>query len=157
MVEVGMAISLASQAFSAIKKSVEMGREVEDIAGYFGKFFDAKDQLAAASQYDKNQPMVKKLFAGNSVEAQALEITAARHKMAALEKELREYLLYTGQVGFYEDMMKERRNIRAARLREAARKAEAKRLWTDIIALIIGGSVMAFIIGGTITFISSYS
>ena len=49
MVEVGMAISLASQAFSAIKKSVEMGREVEDIAGYFGKFFDAKDQLAAAS------------------------------------------------------------------------------------------------------------
>ena len=49
MVEVGMAISLASQAFSAINKSVEMGREVEDIAGYFGKFFDAKDQLAAAS------------------------------------------------------------------------------------------------------------
>ena len=73
------------------------------------------------------------------------------------KKELREYLLYTGQVGFYEDMMKERRNIRAARLREAARKAEAKRLWTDIIALIVGGSVMAFIIGGTITFISSYS
>ena len=157
MVEVGMAISLASQAFSAIKKSVELGREVEDIAGYFGKFFDAKDQIAAATQYDKNQPMVKKLFAGNSVEAQALEITAAKHKMAALEKELREYLLYTGQVGFYEDMMKERRAIRAARLREAARKAESKRLWTDIIALIVGGSIMAFIIGATVTFISSYS
>jgi len=155
MVEVGMAISLASQAFSAIKKSVEMGREVEDIAGYFGKFFDAKDQLAAASQYDKNQPMVKKLFAGNSVEAQALEITAARHKMAALEKELREYLLYTGQVGFYEDMMKERRNIRAARLREAARKAESKRLWTDIIALVIGGTLIAFVIAGTVSLIVS--
>lgn len=155
MVEVGMAISLASQAFSAIKKSVEMGREVEDIAGYFGKFFDAKDQLAAASQYDKNQPMVKKLFAGNSVEAQALEITAARHKMAALEKELREYLLYTGQVGFYEDMMKERRNIRAARLREAARKAEAKRLWTDVIALVLGGTLIAFVIAGTVSLIVS--
>ena len=155
MVEVGMAISLASQAFSAIKKSVEMGREVEDIAGYFGKFFDAKDQLAAASQYDKNQPMVKKLFAGNSVEAQALEITAARHKMAALEKELREYLLYTGQVGFYEDMMKERRNIRAARLREAARKAESKRLWTDIIALVLGGTLIAFVVAGTVSLIVS--
>lgn len=155
MVEVGMAISLASQAFSAIKKSVEMGREVEDIAGYFGKFFDAKDQLAAASQYDKNQPLVKKLFAGNSVEAQALEITAARHKMAALEKELREYLLYTGQVGFYEDMMKERRNIRAARLREAARKAESKRLWTDIIALVLGGTLIAFVVAGTVSLIVS--
>ena len=132
-----------------------MGREVEDIAGYFGKFFDAKDQLAAASQYDKNQPMVKKLFAGNSVEAQALEITAARHKMAALEKELREYLLYTGQVGFYEDMMKERRNIRAARLREAARKAESKRLWTDVIALVLGGTLIAFVIAGTVSLIVS--
>ena len=132
-----------------------MGREVEDIAGYFGKFFDAKDQLAAASQYDKNQPMVKKLFAGSSVEAQALEITAARHKMAALEKELREYLLYTGQVGFYEDMMKERRNIRAARLREAARKAESKRLWTDIIALVLGGTLIAFVIAGTVSLIVS--
>ncbi len=67
MVEVGMAISLASQAFNAIKKSVEMGREVEDIAGYFGKFFDAKDQIAAATQYDKNQPMVKKLFSISNV------------------------------------------------------------------------------------------
>ena len=132
-----------------------MGREVEDIAGYFGKFFDAKDQLAAASQYDKNQPMVKKLFAGSSVEAQALEITAARHKMAALEKELREYLLYTGQVGFYEDMMKERRNIRAARLREAARKAESKRLWTDVIALVLGGTLIAFVIAGTVSLIVS--
>ena len=29
-----------------------------------------------------------------------------------MEKELREYLIYTGQVAFYEDMMKERRVIR---------------------------------------------
>ena len=90
MVEVAMAMSLAKSAFAGIKKAVELGREVEDVAGYFGKFFDAKDQLAEASQYEQNQPMVKKLFSGSSVEAQALEITAARHKMAALEKELRD-------------------------------------------------------------------
>ena len=150
MVEVGMAISLASQAFSAIKKSVELGREVEDIAGYFGKFFDAKDQIAAATQYDKNQPMVKKLFSGSSVEAQALEVTAARHKMAALEKELREYLLYTGQVGFYEDMMKERRNIRAARLRAAQRKAQTRKFYLDCVAILIGALVGAGVIGLTI-------
>ena len=146
MVEITMAVSLASQAFAGIKKAVEMGRDVEDVAGYFGKFFDAKDQLAAAQQYDKNTPMVKKLFSGNSVEAQALEITAAKHKMAALEKELREYLLYSGQVGFYEDMMKERRTLRAARLRAAARKAEAKKFWTDVIAILIGFGIGVAII-----------
>ena len=125
------------------------------MAGYFGKFFDAKDQLAEASQYEKNTPIVKKLFSGSSVEAQALEITAAKHKMATLEKELREYLLYTGQVGFYEDMMKERRLIRAARLRAAARKAENKRLMVDIIALIIGTIISGAIVFGLVYLITS--
>ena len=157
MVEIAMAISVANQAFQGIKKAVEMGRDVEDVAAYFGKFFDAKDAVAAATQYEKNTPIVKKLFSGGSVEAQALEVTAAKHKMMALEKELREYLLYTGQVGFYEDMMKERRNIRAARLREAARKAEAKRLWTDLIALVLAGIFCGFVIYSTISLITSFS
>jgi len=136
MIEIAGAISLANAAFGGIKKAVEMGREVEDVAGYFGKFFDAKDEISKASQYGKNQPLVKKLFSGSSVEAQALEITAAKHKMAALEKELREFLLYSGQVGFYEDMMRERRNIQSARIRQAARDAESKAFWIDVIACI---------------------
>lgn len=155
MVEVAMALSVARSAFAGIKKAVELGREVEDVAGYFGKFFDAKDQLAEASQYEKNTPIVKKLFSGSSVEAQALEITAAKHKMATLEKELREYLLYSGQVGFYEDMMKERRLIRAARLKAAARKAENKRLMVDIIALIIGTIISGAIVFGLVYLITS--
>ena len=155
MVEVAMALSVVRSAFAGIKKAVELGREVEDVAGYFGKFFDAKDQLAEASQYEKNTPIVKKLFSGSSVEAQALEITAAKHKMATLEKELREYLLYTGQVGFYEDMMKERRLIRAARLRAAAPKAENKRLMVDIIALIIGTIISGAIVFGLVYLITS--
>lgn len=137
MIEIAGAISLANAAFGGIKKAVEMGREVEDVAGYFGKFFDAKDEISKASQYGMNQPLVKKLFSGSSVEAQALEITAAKHKMAALEKELREFLLYSGQVGFYEDMMRERRNIQSARIRQAARDAESKAFWTDVIACVI--------------------
>lgn len=152
-----MAISLASQAFQGIKKAVEMGREVEDVAAYFGKFFDAKDQIAEATQFEKNVPMVKKLFSGNSVEAQALEVTAAKHKMANLEKELREFLLYSGQVGFYEDMMRERRNIRAARLRAAAQKAEARRFWIDATAILVASIFCVGIIWLTVSFIASYS
>ena len=53
--------------------------------------------------------MMAKMFSGKSVEALALQVTSARHKIQAMEKELREYLIFTGQVAFYEDMMKERR------------------------------------------------
>ena len=45
MVEVAMAMSLAQVHIRCIKKAVELGREVEDVAGYFGKFFDAKDPI----------------------------------------------------------------------------------------------------------------
>ena len=136
MVEIGIAISMASTAFNAIKRAVEVGREVEDVAGYFGKFFDAKDQIAEATQYGNNQPLVKKLFSGQSVEAQALEITAARYKIASIEKELLEFLIYSGQAQFYEDMMIERRSIRQARLQQAAKKAEDRKMLIDIASVV---------------------
>jgi hypothetical protein len=151
MVEIGIAISMASTAFNAIKRAVEVGREVEDVAGYFGKFFDAKDQIAEATQYGNNQPLVKKLFSGQSVEAQALEITAARYKIASIEKELREFLIYSGQAQFYEDMMQERRSIRQARLMQAAKKAENMKMMIDVasivaIAGLFGGTVYIFVL-----------
>jgi hypothetical protein len=146
MVEIGLAISMASTAFSAIKRAVEVGREVEDVAGYFGKFFDARDQISEANEYGKNQPLVKKLFSGQSVEAQALEITVAKYKIASIEKELREFLIYSGQGQFYEDMMQERRSIRQARLMQAAKKAENMKMMIDVASIVaIGG-----LLGGTI-------
>jgi hypothetical protein len=151
MIEIGLAISMASTAFNAIKKAVEVGREVEDVAGYFGKFFDARDQISEASEYGKNQPLVKKLFSGQSVEAQALEITAAKYKIAAIEKELREFLIYSGQGQFYEDMMQERRSIRQARLQQAAKKAENMKMMIDVasivaIAGLTGGTIYIFVL-----------
>jgi hypothetical protein len=146
MVEIGLAISMASTAFNAIKRAVEVGRDVEDVAGYFGKFFDARDQISEANEYGKNQPLVKKLFSGQSVEAQALEITVAKYKIASIEKELREFLIYSGQGQFYEDMMQERRSIRQARLMQAAKKAENMKMMIDVASIV----AIAGLTGGTI-------
>ena len=119
---------------------------MEDVGGYFGKFFDARDQISEANEYGKNQPLVKKLFSGQSVEAQALEITVAKYKIASIEKELREFLIYSGQGQFYEDMMQERRSIRQARLMQAAKKAENMKMMIDVASIVaIGG-----LLGGTI-------
>lgn len=140
MVEIAAAVSLASQSFNMLKKAVETGREMQDMTQYFGKWFEAKEQISEANMYAQNPSVVKKLFSGGSVESQALEITAARHKIDQMEKELREYLIWSGQSQFYDDMMVERRKIREARLREAKRKAENKKFWTDVIVI---GSILA--------------
>jgi len=58
--------------------------------------------------------------------------------MMAIEKELREYLIYTGQMDFYEDMLKERRTIRLARAAAAKAAAERKAMIIDIAAVAFG-------------------
>ena len=146
MIEIATAISLATTAFNALKKGMEAGREIEDMMDYYGKWFEAKEALSEQSINSQNQPLVK-MFSGNSVEAQALQITHAKHKIKQMEKELYEYLLYTGQQEFYNDMMRERRTIREARFREAQRKAETKRFWIDVFAAFLGLVVIVGVVG----------
>jgi len=151
MMEIAAAISLATSTFNALKKGMEAGREIEDMMDYYGKWFEAKEALSENAINNSKQPLVKKLFSGNSVEAQALQVTQAKHKIKQMEKELYEYLLYTGQQEFYNDMMRERRAIREARIREAQKKAERKALWIDII---VGGTLIGLSIGLIIWLIS---
>jgi len=146
MIEIAAAVSMATSAYNGIKRAIEMGREAQDVAQAFGKFFDAKESIAEASIEHKQGSKVKKLFSGTSVEAQALEITAAKHKTMQLEKELREFLLYSGQGQFYDDMIIERRRIRQARLDEAKRKAAKQ-------ALMIDGTIIGVSVIGTFVFI----
>ena len=135
MVEVAAAISMAISAYNGIKKAVEMGREAEDVAGYFAKFFDAKEALSQASLQNENTSLFKRVFSGKSVEAEALEITAAKHKAAKIEKELKEFLIYSGQSQFYDDMMRERRHIRQARIQQGDRQAKRKKFWIDAFSI----------------------
>jgi len=136
MVEVAAALSMAGSAFRMLKGAIEQGREVQDMYAQFAQFFDAKEQLAEADQHAKNPSMVGSLFGGSSVEAQALQVTAARHKIKQLEKELYEYLLYTGQGQIYEDMMKERRVIRQRRIIAAEKAARKRANIIDGIAIV---------------------
>ena len=151
MVELAAALSMANAAFNGIKWAVDAGKEIEDVASYFGHFFDARDQVNEARQLVQNQPVVNKLLQGSSVEAQALEATAAKHKMEQLEKDLREYLIWSGQGAFYEDMMIERRRIKRAREEAARRKAENRKFWIDVstiglTALFFTGLILSMLL-----------
>ena len=146
MLEVAVAVSTAASAYRGIKEMVEAGREIQDCYGMFAKFFDAKESLTEQQQFADNPSIGAKLFSGSSVEAQALEVTAAKHKVKLLEQQLREFLIYSGQSDFYEDMMKERRVIRHARLIKARDKAIQQRQMVDafmILAIIAGLGILA--------------
>ena len=157
MMEIAAAISLANSAFNALKKGMETGREIEDMVGYFGKWFEAKDALSEQNINVNNQSAFKKMFSGNSVEAQALQVTHAKHKIKQMEKELYEYLLYSGQQEFYNDMMAERRAIRQARIDAAIKRSERRRFWIDTSAVVIALIVVTSIVLGMISLIGGGS
>ena len=157
MMEIAAAISLANSAFNALKKGMETGREIEDMVGYFGKWFEAKDALSEQNINVNNQSAFKKMFSGNSVEAQALQVTHAKHKIKQMEKELYEYLLYSGQQEFYNDMMAERRAIRQARIDAAIKRSERRRFWIDTSAVVIALIVVTSVVLGMISLIGGGS
>ena len=153
MIEIAAAISIASSAYRGIQNAVNAGREAHDLAQTFGKFFDAKESILEAGIKNENATILGKVFAGSSIESQAMEITAAKHKTLQMEKELREFLIWSGQEAFYNDMMEERKRIKRARIEAARRAAENRKFWVDLTAILVMTGVTGFLIYGMISLV----
>ena len=127
------ALGAATKAYSMVKKCVELGRDIEDTASYFTRFFDAKEKITEAEIELENGP---RLFRNKSIEAEALEVQMAKHKTEKLEAELRELIMYTVGQEFYTEMMRNRTKIRQRRLAQARARAARKKM-------VIDGSIIA--------------
>ena len=153
MIEIAAAISIAGSAYRGIQNAMNAGREAHDLAQTFGKFFDAKESILEAGIKNENATILGKVFAGSSIESQAMEITAAKHKTLQMEKELREFLIWSGQEAFYIDMMEERKRIKRARIDAARRAAENRKFWVDLTAILVMTGVTGFLIYGMISLV----
>lgn len=153
MIEIAAAISIAGSAYRGIQNAMNAGREAHDLAQTFGKFFDAKESILEAGIKNENATILGKVFAGSSIESQAMEITAAKHKTLQMEKELREFLIWSGQEAFYNDMMEERKRIKRARIDAARRAAENRKFWVDLTAILVMTGVTGFLIYGMISLV----
>ncbi len=143
-------VAAANSAYKTIKTAVGNGRDLADVAGVLGKFWDAKEELSALEQGTAHPNILAKTFGAKSVENQALQITLHKHKLQTLEVELKDTFVYTGNGHLWEDMMKERRAIRQRNFQAAKRKAENRKLYADIAiimgATLIGGLLISFAI-----------
>ena len=142
-------VSGATKAFNMVTKAAQMGRDVEDTAAYFGRFFEHKEKLSELEQENKYGP---KFLRGRSIEAQALEIQVAKHKTEQMEKQLRELCMYTVGIEFYNEMMATRRRLRQEKLARAKARAEKRKLMIDgtiiavLFSLALGSVVWLFVL-----------
>ena len=152
MVDPVSALAIATSAYKAIKKGIEMGREIEDMGGQLGTWFGAVADVKAAEEEAKNPPLFKKLLYRGSVEQEAMQNLMRRKKIEQQEKELRELIVYRYGVDAYKDMIRDRMKIKDTRtLAELNQKRKMKNFImnsaTVAVLIALTGTLIAFIVG----------
>lgn len=145
------ALSAASAAFGAVKRLVETGREIEDVAGQLGKWFSAVSDINEAERQAKKPPLFKKLLHSGSVEEEALNVTIAQQKIKEQERDLRELVVWRFGLDVYRDMMKMRAKIRERREREIYRQ---KRLRANALEYLAIGGLLLMTFGTLFWFVN---
>jgi hypothetical protein len=139
------AIALASSAYSAIKKGIEIGRELQDMGGQLSQWASAISDLEYFEKKAEDPPWYK-AFSGNA-QAEAMEVFAAKKKIEAQRNELRTYIQYSyGQSG-WEEFLKTESEIRKRRQAHEHRKAEVKEMIISGALIFLMISSVAGMIG----------
>ena len=113
------------------------GQDLENVTGQLGKWFTATSDIRKAQDLNKRAPLFKKVFAGGSVEEEALQLLMHEKKIQEMEKELRTLLNFRYGQRTWEEMIEMRRKIKAQREQEVYRMIELKRNIIEGIAIII--------------------
>ena len=121
MIEVVGAITMASSAFSALKKGMQVGKDLQDMSTQLSQWASAMSDLDFLEKKNQN-PSVFQIL-GGGVESQAMEIFAARKKSNAMRKELRDYISVVYGTSHWDELL-----AIEADIRKQKRENEYKRL-----------------------------
>ena len=144
------ALATASTAFSLIKKGFQMGKDVESMYGDIGRWMGAVSDVNQSAKMANNPPVFKKLFAGSSVEQEAMDAFAAKKKAEAMEEELRNWINLTHGPNAWQDLLKMQVKIRKQRQETLYRQAELRRNLLQVVGIVLLAIVFVGSIVGTL-------
>ena len=144
------ALATASTAFSLIKKGFQMGKDVESMYGDIGRWMGAVSDVNQSVKMANNPPVFKKLFAGSSVEQEAMDAFAAKKKAEAMEEELRNWINLTHGPNAWQDLLKMQVKIRKQRQETLYKQAELRRNLLQVVGIILLAIVFVGSIVGTL-------
>jgi hypothetical protein len=130
------AMATASAAFNALKKGFQIGRDIESMVSDLSRWMGALSDVEQAEKEAKNPPIFKKLFAGKSVEQEALEIVMNKRKLQEQRDQLRQLIQYTCKAGTWEELIRMEGKIRTERQETMYRQRERRKKFLEIVALI---------------------
>ena len=117
-------IAAATTAFNALKKCIEIGRELQDMGGQLSQWASAISDLEFLERRVQNPPWYKAF--SSSVQAEAIEIFAAKHKAQAMRDELKQYVQFSHGQSAWNELLAIEAKIRVQRQEHEYRKQEIK-------------------------------
>ena len=131
------AMATASAAFGVLKKGFAVGRDIESMVGDLSRWMGALSDLDQAEKEAKNPPIFKKMFAGKTVEQEALEIFAAKKKAQQQRDELKQWLQFTLGSKAWDELIRMEGQIRTQRQETLYRRRERRQKFIEWVVIII--------------------
>ena len=131
------AMATASAAFSALKKGFAIGRDIESMASDLSRWMGALSDLDQAEKEAKNPPIFKKLFAGQSVEQEAITAFTNKKKAQQQRYELQQWISLTMGKSKWDELVRMEGQIRKRRQETLYRQRERRRKFVEIVAWIV--------------------
>ena len=144
------AIAAATTAFNVIKKGFDMGRDIESMYGDMGRWMGAVSDINQANKVAKNPPLFKKLFAGSSIEEDAMNAFAAKKKAEEMENELRSYVNLVYGPNSWNEILKLQAKIRKDRQEQIYAQQEMQAHVLNVIGIVIASIVFVLAVVGLI-------
>jgi len=155
MVDPVTAMATASAAFGAIKKGFAIGRDIESMASDLSRWMGALSDVDQAEKEAKNPPIFKKLFAGKSIEQEAIEAFAAKRKAQQQRDELKQWMILTQGSKSWDELLRMEGQIRKQRQDTLYRQRERRQKFIEVIAIIGAVSIMGIILVGGVMLLAS--
>ena len=133
-------ISGATVAFNALKKGFALGKDLQSMSGQLSKWAGHMSDLGQAEKQVKNPPWWKSL--SGSVEAEAIEVFAAKKKAEQMRQELKDHISWTMGPYVWDELVRIEAKIRKQKREHEYRKAELQEAivtWSVTGILVITG------------------
>ena len=138
MIDPVTAIAGATAAFNALKKGIQVGKDLQDMGGQLSKWAGAVADLDFADRQNQKPSWYKTL--GGGVQAEAMEIFAAKQKAANMRQELKDFISVVYGPSKWQEILEIEAQLRKQKREHEHRQMEIKQKiieWTAGILLFI--------------------
>ena len=144
---IGLAITAASKAFSAIKAGFAAGREIESMGKDLRRWMGAVSDVDNVEKSAKNASPLRKLFKGKEIEASAIEAFTAKKKLEAQRQELKSFINFHYGANSWNEILHMEKEIRLQRKKDIYERQEMiRKIWEGVGWVVLFFTVVGFVV-----------